>query len=625
MQPSYLPLLTIFGSETRHTVPLFQRPYIWNQADNWEPLWDDISDLADRVTAANDAKSVRGHFLGTVVLEQIPHKTGSIAVREIVDGQQRLTTLQIVLHAIRHAFDELDKVASETADEVGSKIARVASRQVASLTTNSAYAEDEEKYKVWPTNEDRGPFRHVMDAASAETIQAGSSRMANAYNFFLDEARTWLRAGGISERVPALAGALKDHLRLIVLDLEDRDEPQAIFETLNAHGTPLLPADLMKNWLLWEASSQKLNLDKLYNQFWLPFDHDHEYWRKEVGAGHAARARIDTFLQNWLSRRCREVVPVKHLYDRFVKRIETETNANAHGSKLTDAPAIMADICVNAARFRAITDARGNTRFDHTLRRLSAMGLVAFHPFLLAVMGRHASDQADRDRIGTILESYFVRRMICNEDTRSYGALCMTLLAALDEVGEEAPASENIRLFLGQKDSKTVNWPDDTAFERDWSGRPLYGNLRRERIIMILQALDEHYLKSDTKSEPIVHFDYSKLQIEHILPQAWQANWPIQGGQEAVQLREAKINTIGNLTLVSEKLNPSLSNAAWLSPDPQKKGKRLAVNDHSALRINANLVKAYPTHWDEACIDERAKTLFKAACEIWPAPAASQA
>jgi Protein of unknown function (DUF1524) len=240
-------------------------------------------------------------------------------------------------------------------------------------------------------------------------------------------------------------------------------------------------------------------------------------------------------------------------------------------------------------------------------------------------MGRRASDQADRDRIGTIIESYFVRRMISSEETRSYGALCMTLLAALDDAGDEGPASDNIRAFLGQKDSKTVNWPDNVAFERDWLRRPWYGNLRRERIIMILQALEEHYLKIDTKSEPIVHFDYSKLQIEHILPQAWHANWPLPGGQEASQLREAKLNTIGNLTLVSDKLNPSLSNAAWLSADPKKKGKRSAVSDHSALRINANLVNAYPTHWDEACIDERATTLFKAACQIWPAPAASQA
>ena len=390
MQPSYLPLLTIFGSETRHTVPLFQRPYVWNEADNWEPLWDDISDLADRVVMAKDAKSVRGHFLGTVVLEQVPHKTGSIAMREIIDGQQRLTTLQIFLHAVRHAFDELEHASVESGNEAGAKTAKVAARQIASLTANAAYAEDEEKYKVWPTNEDRAPFSQVMDAMSPGEIPSDASRMATAYHYFFGKAREWLGKGAVVDRVPALAGALKDHLRLIVLDLEDRDEPQAIFETLNAHGTPLLPADLIKNWLLWEASGQLLQLEKLYDKHWLSFDRDHEYWRKEVGTGHAARARIDTFLQNWLSRRCRELVPVKHLYDRFVKRIEAEASAHGNGAPC-DVPAIMGDINVNAQRFRTITHPHGNSRFDITLRRLSNHGLGGFSSVPFGSDGDEAS------------------------------------------------------------------------------------------------------------------------------------------------------------------------------------------------------------------------------------------
>ncbi|QGM48243.1 HNH endonuclease family protein [Methylocystis heyeri] len=419
------------------------------------------------------------------------------------------------------------------------------------------------------------------------------------------------------ERVPALAGALKDHLRLIVLDLEDRDEPQAIFETLNAHGTPLLPADLIKNWLLWEASGQTHPLDRLYNEYWLSFDRDHEYWRKEVGTGHAARARIDTFLQNWLSRRCREIVPVKHLYDRFVKRTEAEVAAQGKGGQC-DVPAIMADIDVNARRFRAITHPQGNTRFDVTLRRLATMGLVVFHPFLLGVMGRGASDQSDRDEVGATLESYLVRRMVCNSDTRGYGNLCMTLLETLDGVAE-GPVAGTIRAVLSHAGSKTIKWPDDEAFGRDWHRRPFYGNIRRERVAMILQAIEEHYHRANGKAEPIIQFDFEKLQIEHILPQTWQKNWPVET-DEAIRLRDSKVNAIGNLTLVSDKLNPTLSNAPWLDPVPGKSGKRSALNDHSMLRLNAKLVAAHPDHWDEACIDARGEALLKVACEIWPPP-----
>ncbi|CAJ0879037.1 hypothetical protein AMST5_03023 [freshwater sediment metagenome] len=617
MQPSYLELLKIFGAETRHTVPLFQRPYVWNEADNWEPLWDDISELADRIVATSDPKFVRGHFLGTVVLEQVPHPTGSIAMREIIDGQQRLTTLQIVLHAVQHAFEELKADASEAGDEQGAKAAEVASRQITGLTFNSGYGEDEEKYKVWPTNEDRAPFRQVMDAAKPSEIPTDASRMATAYHYFLGKARAWLGAGGMTERIKALSGALKDHLRLIVLDLEDRDEPQAIFETLNAHGTPLLPADLIKNWLLWEASEQKLSLQKLYNSYWLPFDRDHEYWRKEVGTGHAARARIDTYLQNWLSRRLRESVPVKHLYDRFVSHVEADVAASRNGAPC-DVQALLKDIEVNASRFRVLTHPAENNRFEVAVKRLATMGVVAFHPFLLGIMGREASDQYDRDEIATILESYLLRRMVCNYETRGYVGQCMKLLEALDGI-KEGPAAGKIREALSQADSKVIQWPDDEAFERDWCRRPFYNNIRRDRVAMILQAIEEHYQRSDKKSEPIVKFDFDKLQIEHILPQSWRANWPVNS-DEAASLRDSKVNAIGNLTLVSDKLNPTLSNASWLDPAPDKKGKHSALNDHSMLRLNAGLVSSHQTHWDEACIDLRAKELFRAAREIWPHP-----
>ena len=203
------------------------------------------------------------------------------------------------------------------------------------------------------------------------------------------------------------------------------------------------------------------------------------------------------------------------------------------------------------------------------------MGLVAFHPFLLGVMGRKASDQTDRDRIAVIMESYLVRRMICNADTRGYSTLCIGLLNALDDAGDNEPASENIRLLLAHSDSKVIQWPDDVSFEREWLRRQFYGSIRRDRVAMILQAIEEHYHKQDTKAEPIAQFDYQKLQIEHIMPQKWQTHWPVNGGEEAVHRRDAKINTIGNLTLVSDKLNPSLSNAPWLEFRQMKKGSVL--------------------------------------------------
>ena len=121
--------------------------------------------------------------------------------------------------------------------------------KIAQLTKN--LSSGEERFKVWPTNEDRAPFRQVMEAKPADGLKDVNTRMTEAYCYFRSEVSKYLTAGDPLKATQRVVTALRDYLKLIVLDLDQSDEPQAIFETLNAHGTPLLPADLMKNWLLW--------------------------------------------------------------------------------------------------------------------------------------------------------------------------------------------------------------------------------------------------------------------------------------------------------------------------------------------------------------------------------------
>jgi hypothetical protein len=623
MQPTYLSLVQLFGAPARYTVPLFQRPYVWNKDEQWDPLWDDIAHLADRVQAIDPGKSVAGHFLGTVVLEQAVTQTGSIGSREIIDGQQRLTTLQILLKAAEHALAELEQKASREDNESAAKVARIAARQIAVLTANTAYADDEEQYKVWPTNDDRAAFQQVMDATGPNSLVPHATRMADAYRFFHGKLCKWLnRDQQMAARAVGLANALQSHLRLIVLDLEDTDEPQAIFETLNAHGTPLLPADLIKNWLLWEASRQNIkNMQTLYQAHWRDFDRDSAYWRTNVGTGHAARARIDTFLQNWLTRRSLNVIPVKHLYKQFLELVAPRQSDGSH-SPPCNIPALMAEIHRDGQCYRQIEQPTGTTRFDTFLRRLTPLGIVVFHPVLLALMGRHGSDQTDRDAAAVALESYLVRRIVCLEETRGYAAVMLSLLTAISKIDTSAPAAPTIiDVLLGQS-AEAYQWPDEKKFKNSWMNNRFYGGLRRARVLMILQAIEEHFQREGLKGEPIVSFDFSGLQIEHILPQEWTLHWPLAPNEGAQIERERRLHGIGNLTLVSEKLNPTLSNAAWLDTGG-KKGKRCALDLHSKLQLNAQLVKSFPEAWDEAAIDVRAVRLFEAACKIWPLPRAA--
>jgi hypothetical protein len=616
MQPQYIPLSVIFGPEGRYTVPLFQRPYVWNRTGQWEPLWDDVSALADRIITAQKGETPAGHFLGTAVLEQSDSQTGSLATREIIDGQQRLTTLQILLKAANHALEQ--KLVNIPADDEGSRKAfGVAARAVSGLTANRAYFDENEKYKVWPTNQDRPAFKAVMDAESITTAPRSGTRMAEAYDFFLGQVDAWLGDQPVAGRASALASALKDHLKLIVLDLDDNDEAQAIFETLNAHGTPLLPADLIKNWLIWEGTRQSLDAGTLYTTWWQMFDLDTPYWRAIVGTGHAARARIDTFLQNWLTRRTMTAVQPKHLYDRFLRHVGARPLGA--GLRIASVDVLMEDINSDARRFRDIDVVTGTTRFHIFLRRLKYFDFIVFQPFLMGLLGRPGSDSADLDAIAVVFESWILRRMICRQQTRGYGAFALTLLEALASISPNDAAAPAVIAALCEKEGLT--FPDDQTFERAWMSTQFYGYFRRERVLMILKAIEQEYLTSSKLSEPIISFNFDALQVEHIMPQTWDTNWPLPAGGDRAT-RDQRVHGIGNLTLVSHKLNPSLSNAAWLDSVSESgrdvRGKRSALNDHSNLSLNKRLVEGSPDRWDEEAMKERALALFQVAKKIWP-------
>jgi hypothetical protein len=613
MQPSYISVMNVFTQQTRYTVPLFQRPYVWKKDDQWEPLWDDVRAAAERVLNAN-GQQVSAHFLGTVVLEQSPNPTFSLPLREVIDGQQRLTTLQLVLKAAEHALEGLRPSVAD--DEEATRAVDIASRQIAPLTSNPAYAEDEERYKVWPTNEDRAPFRDVMDAHADTGPAMRHTLMGQAYTFFRDEFGKWLMIDRHGERAKALCSALKDHLRLIVLDLDTSDEPQAIFETLNAHGTPLLPADLIKNWLLWEGTRQGLETVALYTDHWRPFDRDSDYWRAKVGTGHAARARVDTFLLNWLTRHVREAISTKHLYDRFLHFVDKGGERQVDG-KLNVAW-LMEDIEADAARFREIQVPPGTTRFDTFLRRLDVLDVVVFHPLLLTVMGRPGSDDADRDLIGLALESYLVRRTVCGMQTRGYGTLALSLLNTVASLPAGQPAGPALIAALSASPEGPDRWPSDDAFRTDWLNKKFYNNIRRNRVLMMLRAVEEHYQRLNLKSEPVLIFNFDKLEIEHIMPQKWEAHWPLDP-HLSHEDRNWKLQGIGNLTLVSAALNKAMSHGSWTASEGQP-SKQNGLRDHTKLELNARLLREYPSQWDEGCMAARAASLFDAATSIWPSP-----
>jgi len=608
MQPSYSSIGQIFSAQTRYVVPLFQRPYVWAKEDQWQPLYDDLQELADRVLNPPAHKPVAGHFLGTAVLEQVMVPAVDMPQRRIIDGQQRLTTLQIVLKAAVEAL----RVCGAEQGEAGQATVNQAVGRLELLCANQFASSDEARFKVWPTNDDRAQFRAVLEWVPNRPEPAGT-RMAEAFVFFRANFLDWLRRDRTPERALALSAAMTDHLRMIVLDLDQFDEPQAIFETLNAHGTPLLPADLIKNWLLWEAGKQSVDANSLYAQHWAGFDKDPDYWRKVVGTGHAARPRIDTFLQNWLSLETLEIVSAKHLYDRFLAYAATVIAATP--DQRLNLPSFMAALKADGLLYREIDEGALEGDVGDRVRRLNRLDYVVFRPVLIGLL-RYQLDNPNLLLSGTTaLESYLVRRMVCGEQTRGYGKVALDLVTAL-----QGEATEHGRLQAMLDVLRTSGWPDDERFLHFWTKSRFYGWFRRARVLTLLQAIEVALQTRAHKSEKL-SVDVEGLTIEHVMPQSWQANWPLSEGGDPVA-RDGLIQNIGNLTLVTDKLNPSLSNARWSG---HINCKRLQLDEHSKLELNRKLLAQAGDEWSDEKISERALLLFETAREIWPSSTAMAA
>src|SRR3989441_394299 len=277
----------IFMQPQRLIVPLFQRPYVWNEESQWEPLWNDVVRVADRVLARPSEKH-QPHFLGAVVLQQVQRQTGQMQERTIIDGQQRLTTLQLLLDAL-HA-------------ELLSVEALPPAMRIEPLVTNAEpfCSKPEDRFKVWPTNRDRPAFNAVMAAKPPVDYDATGhrgERMVEAHHFFSEQAREWLALRGPEATAARAAGIEtvgRELIQLVVIDLTVDENAQEIFETLNARGAQLTAADLIKNFIFQRLLETGANVEDAYETNWKEFETG--FWETEISVGRLKYPRSSIFL-----------------------------------------------------------------------------------------------------------------------------------------------------------------------------------------------------------------------------------------------------------------------------------------------------------------------------------------
>ena len=591
MQTNLQRLQRLFAQPVRYEIPAFQRRYVWRQEEQWEPLWDDVAELCQSLMEAVQTKP---HFMGDVVLQQVSFPTGTIERRIVVDGQQRLTTLQLLLDAIRQILE--DRGYSAPAG------------RLSALVVNSDDFRDgdaDNAFKVWPSAVDRSAFRYAMndDLTGGEYAE---SRIVQARDFFKGQAEQWLdkyaeETGERAEAVLALEGAVRLNLELVVIDLDDSDNANKIFETLNARRTPLLQSDMVKNRILHDANVEPRDdaVEKSADERRL-WTFDEDWWAQEVGRGLQRRPRIDVFLNHWLTLRNRsETKP----YDEFRAFERYADDRSGEGHTVEE---VAADIGHLGDIYRKVEEVKQSDIVPF-LERRNTMNVGVVTPLLLWLLSSNVPEATLANCLKA-LESFLVRRVVCGYSARGYGELFVALLGRL--AGSPVNDADRVVVsYLKERTARAGLWPNDEELRDKFVTAPLYQWLTRGRLRMVLTGIEEQLRtnKAETQKVP------ESLHIEHVMPQAWHHNWRLPDGEEdeAATRRDRSIHTIGNLTLVNGRLNASLSNDPW-----GKKRKTLA--DHSVLFLNKELVNNGPDIWDEHAMKRRAEWLHDKAVKIWP-------
>lgn len=595
----------VFTQPQRLVVPLFQRPYVWNEDNQWDPLWDDVRRVADRLLKDPNGKH-QPHFLGAVVIQQLQKSIGQMQERMIIDGQQRLTTLQLLLDALHGEFLRIG--ATSIAARVETLVANPpAFRQAA-----------EDQFKVWPTNRDRPAFNAVMSATSPveyQHIGFSGERMVEAHRFFSARARTWLNdadAGEAPRRAEALEKVVQHLLQLVVIDLAMDENAQEIFETLNARGAQLTAADLIKNFVFQRLIEKRVEVEQAYDTHWKEFETG--FWETEVSVGRLRYPRSALFLNHWLVAKTGEEIVAREVFTRFKRFADHDSTVPmiALVAQIRRAADVYRLFVTNAANRTGPLDRLGLFGY-----RTSVLESEVVKPLALCLLDPEGQKipEGQLHKALRVVESWMVRRMLVRATTKNYNQ-------TINELIVKARGPDRLRIgdateeYLRGQSSSSRYWPDDTEVRRELTRLPAYKRIARGRLRMVLEAIEDHkrgWAEVDAKLNA-ERVPRAKHAIEHVMPRKWHAHWPLGFSDE--NEREGLLHTLGNLTLLTGPLNSKVSNGPWIG----EHSKRQGIEKHDVLLLNRELLRGSQATWDERMIQERTQEMIGAIVAIWPTP-----
>lgn len=549
MKASEVRFQQLLNGRIQYRVPLFQRTYSWNQ-DQWEKLWDDILEIYM-------LDKPRNHFIGAVVTLPIHDAPERAAKFILIDGQQRLTTLLLLLAVIMKKAEQmgLKSLVEQISEE---------------CLINKYATVEEERIKVLPTKRDRLPF---WTSITMQTPDA-ATQIGATWHFFEKAIEDGDLLGKPID-LPKLKARITDYLDLVSITLDPDDSPHRIFESLNNTGMKLGPADLIRNYLFMRIPDEHRQQDT-YDSAWFPMqeglgDHlDDFFWRYLMKDGALIRWE-ETYSQ---------------------MQAVVEGDRKLENSQIPD---FLCELGVYSSYYRRLIwpdKYEEKAALCEHLSRLNSWEVEVAYPFLLNVFDTLAHGRITEEEVGHILsmlESFVVRRAVCGIPTNRLRYIFANMSPNIDVANHV----ESSREYLLRNE-----WPRDAEFRDKFQTFRLYsGRLARTRLV--LGALERSFGHKET-------VDLNEtITIEHIMPQTLNEQWLTMLGERALEIHAQWLHTVGNLTLSG--YNPDMGN------QPFEEKKKVLRDSH--IELNRDIVACEV--WDESTIKLRSAMLADRAVAVW--------
>ncbi len=592
--------LTFIKNQNIYIIPFFQRGYVWKE-DNWKDLWDELTSIK------------KDCFLGSIILKDAGENRDGFHEKTIIDGQQRLTTLSVVIRALNDTFNK--KYNKEGIDSLYKPFLFFTKQKRTETGT-----EDVEYRKLVPSKNDLDIFDKVINGEFVNNYNDEEIKhpIYLCYSFF----RKQMEDVDLDtlERIDKKL-TVDDRKIIVKIDLDIKENEQVIFDTINSAGVKLTSADIIKN-----ALYQKLKVDgpngdnnytkvyKYYETTWYEhFEKDDKLkdWLEDRTTGRIIRTSLDMFLQAFAIINDfydPQKDTLQDLPDKYKEELEKRDIANT--KKLINSLCDYADIYYdNFVGFDSTVGLQYTDYKKRILHMLHEMDTSTFDAYILKVF-KEENDEKQKNLLFK-LESYIIRNYIIGNTTniKNYN-------------------KDSIQLIKGT--SSVDEWlkRDDVTDSEVKIGLKNIKNEKAKLILFWLQLFRLNNENNDMQQTTMVY----NFQLEHVMPQKWKENWDIANlpvydengvliddNEKASEYRAAKIYEIGNMTLLRSKLNKTLSNRKF---SEKVNGCTIRNKFVAGMKANCSLTVTSEItsldSWDERTITSRTNKLYNEIISIWP-------